>query len=239
MTGLAATAVGPGLRARPWHRDGAVAYLTTSGPGRPTPDAIVRSVTPLREHGFRSVITPALDPLEQAPFVAAGFTVIEVLALLEHSLDVLPAPHPGAEIRLHRARRRDLEAIVAVDLAAFGPTFWHLGREGLTQTLRATPISRFRRAVIDGALAGYAIWGRAGRAGYLQRLAVAPTLQRHGVARTLVVDGLSWLHRRPCRSALVNTQPENGAALSLYAALGFERHRDGLAVLGFDLAAGP
>ena len=86
-------------------------------------------------------------------------------------------------------------------------------------------------------IVGYAITGRAGPRGYLQRLAVDPLLQRRGIGAALVRDGLRWLRRWGAREVLVNTQVDNRAALALYEALGFRLQADGLAVLRRDLDA--
>lgn len=85
------------------------------------------------------------------------------------------------------------------------------------------------------AVAGYAITGRAGVRGYLQRLAVDPALQRKGVGSALVLDGLRWLRRWGSREVLVNTQVGNTGAVALYEALGFRIQPEGLAVLRRDL----
>jgi ribosomal protein S18 acetylase RimI-like enzyme len=80
-------------------------------------------------------------------------------------------------------------------------------------------------------IAGYAITGRAGGHGFLQRLAVHPTWQRRGVGRALVIDGLAWLERRGVERVVVNTQLENRKALALYEGLGFRREPRCLSVL--------
>jgi ribosomal protein S18 acetylase RimI-like enzyme len=79
--------------------------------------------------------------------------------------------------------------------------------------------------------AAYAITGRAGRQGYLQRVAVHPDGRRSGWGRSLVVDALRWLRRHDARRALVNTQWTNDAALALYESCGFRRMPVGLCVL--------
>ena len=84
----------------------------------------------------------------------------------------------------------------------------------------------------------YAIAGRSGRRGFLQRIAVDPLAQRRGIGAALVVDGLRWLRRWGADRALVNTQEQNEPALLLYERLGFRRQPGGLAVLGIDLADG-
>ncbi|MGH9274339.1 MAG: GNAT family N-acetyltransferase, partial [Acidimicrobiales bacterium] len=108
---------------------------------------------------------------------------------------------------------------------------------GLDDALGATPSARLRVvARVDGeGVIGYAITGRAGSRGYLQRLAVDPAAQRRGIGAALVIDGLRWLRRWGAHEVLVNTQVDNGAALALYEAMGFRRQPDGLAVLRRDL----
>jgi ribosomal protein S18 acetylase RimI-like enzyme len=81
-------------------------------------------------------------------------------------------------------------------------------------------------------ISGYAVTGRSGRNGYLQRIAVAADARNRGFGRALVTDALSWLRRRSVDRAFVNTQLDNAAALSLYESCGFRRLRVGLCVLG-------
>ena len=86
-----------------------------------------------------------------------------------------------------------------------------------------------RAAATD--VVGYAVTGRAGPRGYLQRLAVHPDHQRAGLGGALVVDGLRWLRRWGAKEVLVNTQEGNEPAVRLYEALGFQLRPEGLAVL--------
>lgn len=192
----------------------------------------------LAADGYRAALTAALAPAEQTPFLAAGFAVHERLHLLTRPVDDM-SPGRADAVELRRGRRADRVAILAVDGAAF-LSFWHLDGPGLDDAMAATPSSRLRVAVHpdDGrSVVGYAITGRAGPRGYLQRLAVDPALQRRGIGAALVTDGLRWLRRWGCREVLVNTQIDNQAALALYQALGFRLQADGLAVLRRDLDA--
>ena len=86
-----------------------------------------------------------------------------------------------------------------------------------------------------GALAGYAITGRAEQRGYVQRLAVAPDVEGRGIAAALLVDGLRWLQRRSTLEAVVNTQEGNERSMRLYQRTGFVVQPEGLAVLGLDI----
>jgi ribosomal protein S18 acetylase RimI-like enzyme len=67
----------------------------------------------------------------------------------------------------------------------------------------------------------YAISGRDGRNGYIQRLAVDPEHQRAGHGAALVADSLRWMARWRVHRALVNTHVGNTAALALYHRFGF------------------
>ena len=89
---------------------------------------------------------------------------------------------------------------------------------------------------VTGGLIGYAITGRSGRRGYIQRLAVHPDCRGVGLGTALVTDGLRWLRRWRVRQAIVNTQFDNGRALALYERLGFARQPLGLSVLSAGLA---
>ncbi|MET0727258.1 MAG: GNAT family N-acetyltransferase [Acidimicrobiales bacterium] len=226
------------LRVASWRGDETTAYLVPDR-GRPTREGIERSMQELSTQGYSAAVTAALSPADQAPFLEVGFAVHERLHLLTRPVD-LPMPELGSRITLRRGRRSDRQTILAVDGAAFSP-FWHLDGSGLDDAMAATPAARLRIAERpdDGSVAGYAITGRAGARGYLQRLAVDPGLQRGGIGSALVGDGVRWLKRWGAREVLVNTQEENTSALALYEALGFRRQPGGLAVLRRDVDGPP
>jgi ribosomal protein S18 acetylase RimI-like enzyme len=196
----------------------------------PSLPEIERCVAALRAGGYHAVVTSALGPAAAGPFVDAGFSVRERLHLLVHDLDDLP--HSMSPTR--RARRSDRAAILTLDAHAFDG-FWRMDDDALTDTVHATPATRFR--VTTGRpggrdVSGYAITGHADGRGYLQRLAVHPAARQRGFGRALVVDALRWLRRRATARALVNTQLENTTALALYESCGFRRLPVGLCVLG-------
>ncbi len=216
------------LRVGPWRGAEGVGCLAPIH-GRPTPSAalIEDGVRRLRADGFRTIVTSALTVVEQRPFLDVGFARRESLHLLAHSLDHIPdAPHH----RIRRTPPRKRPEILEVDAAAFEP-FWRLDERGFADAIAATPISRIRIARDADGIAGYAVFGRAGRRGFLQRLAVHPRAQRQGFAQALVVDGLTWIKRRRGNSVVVNTQESNAGALDLYRSLGFQQLPEGLAVL--------
>lgn len=219
-----------------WRGTDDVAVLSPM-PDRPSPsaDEVRTEVAHLRDRGVRRVLTGALHHGELTPFTEVGFVEHERLHLLRHDLRAVPEPPRG--IRLRRAWRRDMPAVLAIDTHAFDP-FWTLDRRGLDDALRATPARRFRVGLgADGALAGYAVTGRAADRGYLQRLAVDPTAHRRGLGRAMLIDSLRWLRSNGAAVAVVNTQEGNQAALGLYLATGFVREPRGLTVLA--LATSP
>lgn len=204
----------------------------------PLPDAPIPSVAFVRRcthqlagDGFSRVVTTALSASEQAGFLVAGFAVEERLHLLSHDLRHLPK---APDARLRRVHHRDRAAVLAVDRSAF-PPFWRIDEQGLSEALGATARARLRGAETAARLAGYAVTGRSGRRGFLQRLAVDPSVQRQGLGRALVVDALHWLQRWRVEQAVVNTQLGNEAALALYESLGFRREPGGLCVLSLEL----
>lgn len=217
-------------RTGPWRGDRQVAYLTPLPDGPlPTPAFVRRCLAQLAAEGFERVVTGALSPAEQAGFLAAGFTVEEELYLLSRTLDHLPEPGPSPG-RMRRSTPADLEAVLDIDHLSF-PPFWRLDEAGLDEAVQATPKARFEVAEVQGRVAGYAITGRAGRRGYVQRLAVHPDVRTGGIGSALVLDGLRWCRRWRATQAVVNTQLTNATALRLYERLGFRRQPTGLSVL--------
>lgn len=223
------------LRATTWRGDPAVAQVVTRGPV--AEHHVLAVLDDLRRHGCATALTSALGPAERPPFLAAGFVEHERLHLLRRGVDPLRGARSAA--RLRRFRRPDLPTVLQVDHLAF-PAFWRFDEQAIEDAVEATPAARFRVAVVPEVPepVGYAITGRAGSRGYLQRLAVHPDHRRQGLASVLVDDGLRWLRRWGAREVLVNTQESNAGALALYEALGFDRQPEGLAVLRRDLTAG-
>lgn len=210
------------FRIGPLAGDPHVAQMTPDPRATPPLTAGVRAcLDALIEMGYRAVITAALRPTEVAAFTAAGFEPREELVVLLHDLTRIPPPL----FRTRRPRHRERPKVVAIDHAAFEPAWW-MSSAGIDDARDATPTNRHR--VIDADvlgegddLAGYSIIGRSGAVGYLQRVAVDPSLEGRGIGRSLVTDGLLWLRRRGARTATVNTQRVNARALALYEALGF------------------
>jgi ribosomal protein S18 acetylase RimI-like enzyme len=220
-------------RIGPWRGGGRIAHLVVA-PDEPLNREAVRAcLKRARAAGYVEMLTSAMGPAEEEPFVHARFTVRERLHLLTREISEEPRPAEPAR-PVSRATRRDRAAVLALDDVAFD-AFWRLGALGLRDALSATPVRQFRATRAPEGLTGYAITGHAGSQGYLQRVAVHPDAQRQGWGAALVADAMHWLWRHGAARAFVNTQLENNGALSLYESSGFHVLPAGLAVLGRSL----
>ena len=213
--------------------DGAVIALATLMPeaGRaPLSGAFLRlaveAAVTLADGVALRISSPAVTPAEARGFADAGFVTTSELHLLTHDLTGSARPAASSGVRLRRGSARDTPEALRVDAAAFAPG-WTMSAHGLANARNATPITRLRVATVQGRdraypqLAGYALTGRAGRRGYLQRLAVDPTHHRKGIGAALVLDAIRWSRRRGVHHLVVNTQVGNEPALALYRQLGF------------------
>lgn len=198
----------------------------------PAPADVSRCLQMLSQRGVQRAVTPALSPFEAEPFYQAGFELLERLHLLSCRLDEAATGPVQSPARVRPGRRWHDDAALEVDRRAF-TGFWRFDKLALKEAKTATPSRRFRVAKVDRAVIGYAVTGRAGGRGYLQRLAVDPSVQGRGVGSMLVHDSLDWLRRRGVDESLVNTQETNETALALYERLGYRRQAQGLLVLSW------
>lgn len=220
------------VRMRPWPRpgrSGGALLVLTDHRHRPPTEQVERWVDELRSQGYSHVRTGAVEPAVARSFHAAGFVEAQRLALLQAEP---PQPPSDAHRRLRTMRTvADDDVAAAIDLAAFGPE-WCFDATAIGDAREATPAHRARFALGAGDRpTGYAITGRAGRHGFLQRLAVAPDAQGAGHGSALVADSLRWLRRWRVQTVLVNTEVGNDVALRLYRRNGFEVLPEHLVVL--------
>ncbi|WP_420434555.1 GNAT family N-acetyltransferase [Candidatus Poriferisocius sp.] len=220
------------LRLRHWAGEAGTGLLIQLTPGSAvSDDSTAAAVESAVAQGYHRLRTSALSHIESEPFLRAGFRPCQQLALLTRSIQS-GLPDINGSIAIRRALRSDHPSVLAVDQAAFEP-FWQLDQAGLRDALRATPFRHFRvvRNSANAALTGYAISGRSGPAGYLQRLAISPHHQGQGTGAALAIDGLRWMARWGATQAWVNTPQHHTGALRLYDQLGFELVPPGLQVL--------
>jgi ribosomal protein S18 acetylase RimI-like enzyme len=219
---------GVSARAHPYTAvPGMALVVVPDGSAVPAPEHFHVWARRLAEHGFTAMRTGALSPRQAEQAERAGLRCVQELALLEMAA---PPAVAGPHRRTHRLRRRHLQTAADIDRAAFGPSWW-LDAAMLADVRNATPMHRGRiirgDASIQGdglpanGVVGFLISGRAGRTGYVQRLAVHPAAHRRGLATDLLVDSLRWMHRARLQRVFVNTHVDNVGALALYRAHGF------------------
>ena len=272
------------FRAGRWQGRAEVATLIPLTSARTLQRESLRTArTILQNQGFRAVVTGPVAPPERTAFLQDDFSEREQLHLLRCDLrprlrtaadgptiDGRRRPRRRRRPRIRRARTRratgrDWDEILAVDRQSFDE-FWRFDRDGLKESIEATPASRLRiirRADLtgpadrpdpadlrepadrpvdapnggaDNELAGYALTGHSGASGYLQRLAVHPECRQQGVGALLVDDALAWIRSRGGATGWVNTQKTNESALRLYQKLGFTLQEHPLTVMYRTLA---
>ena len=113
----------------------------------------------------------------------------------------------------------DLVWVAAQERHIFGAAAWS---EALVREDWRYGTNRYRGIEVDGALAGYAIYGFEGEAFHLMNLAVLPSRRREGLARVLVDEFLAEAQRLHAPDAWLEVAVDNDAARSLYDDYGFE-----------------
>ncbi len=220
------------LRLSPWRGDVQTVQVVVVASPTPQIHDVDRLLDYLGNRGVLTVVTTALGPVDQRPFVEAGFTPHEHLLLFGRSIE--PNDLPARGRRTRPARRQDQEAVLALDERAFATSsaLWRFDRAALAEAGQATQTCR-RRLIKDPQHQpiGHAVTGRTSTIGFLQRLAVDPSAEGQGIGSALVVDALRWLGRTGALEAWVNTQPGNLRARDLYLRHGFVEQDVGLDVL--------
>ncbi len=109
--------------------------------------------TVLQNQGFSAVVTSPVGPPERTAFLQDDFSEREQLHLLRYdlhpgsasgrTLDGRHRPWQRKRPRTRRGTRRDWDEILAVDQQSFDE-FWAFDRDGLKDSIDATPLSRLR-----------------------------------------------------------------------------------------------
>ncbi len=213
--------------ARPWNRFRSDAHLRLIRGSASFLSAAADTVLGL---GATAVVSPPLLGGTQTAWRAAGFHTYTTLTLLRKPLDG-SAPD-SRDVR--PLGEGSWMHVLAIDAAAFGKR-WTVALPALVEALRTTSTSVLL-GIDDsesGTLAGYAIVGCGGSTGYLQRIAVDPAFHRRGLGRSLTRASESWAGRHGARTMVLNTKPQNNAALSLYGSQGYVALPDRLELLRY------
>ncbi|MGZ5417379.1 MAG: ribosomal protein S18-alanine N-acetyltransferase [Nocardioides sp.] len=117
---------------------------------------------------------------------------------------------------LRGATVEDVPAVVALEVALFGPDAW-----SEAQVLEELAGERRQAWVVGEPVLGYAVTLAAGDVLDLQRIAVHPDQQRQGLARRLLDEAVAAGKAARLDRMLLEVSAANSAALAFYAAAGF------------------
>ncbi|WP_327021576.1 ribosomal protein S18-alanine N-acetyltransferase [Agrococcus sp. Marseille-P2731] len=120
---------------------------------------------------------------------------------------------------IRTAGASDLDAIMGLEHAAFGPSAWE------RETMRAEIASEWGRYVLaedaEGRALGYAGLRAVGVEGDIQTIAVAAEARGRGIGRALLAELLAEAERRGVRELFLEVRADNPTARALYASVGF------------------
>lgn len=125
----------------------------------------------------------------------------------------------AGEIRIRTAGEADLDAVMALEQAAFPASAWERA------TMRAEIASEWGRYILavdgEGAALGYAGLRAVGVEGDVQTIAVAESARGRGIGRALLAELLAEAERRGVRELFLEVRADNAAARGLYESVGF------------------
>ncbi len=125
----------------------------------------------------------------------------------------------AADVLLRVATAADIPAIAAVDHNAFTPHWWN---SAAALHRHSAAAACFYVAAVQGQIVGYVEGELQRYSAHINRIAVAPERQAHGVGSALLEHALRIFWRAGADQVTLNTQCDNVASLRLYRRFGFE-----------------
>jgi ribosomal protein S18 acetylase RimI-like enzyme len=174
-------------------------------------------LTTLRAQGVRALNCMAWPAWLAETLPARGF--YELARVVTMRKDELAIPlAAGAEITVREASGADVDAITAIDHAAFEPDWWY-GQTTFFRAMRGT--GRCIIAEHESQPVGYAFSHVRDTHAHITRLAVQPAYQRLGIGAQLMADLIEHARIQGVTTMTLNTQTHNHNSLRLYRRLGF------------------
>ena len=136
------------------------------------------------------------------------------------------------QARVRPAHHGDFPALVALDEAAFDP-LWCNESQTFAHALENLPY--FVVAELAGQIVGYLFSSLQGDRGHLNRVAVHPDYQGHGIGARLLAEAIEFFRREKVKVITLNTQKDNAASQRLYRHFDFRPMGEEALVLKYDL----
>jgi len=171
----------------------------------------------LRRHGAQKLAWMDYGGWAGPHLRAHGFTPLTEVVTLVKFDRAMPSVN-ATNIRVRPASDVDIPAIVAVDRAAFTPYWWH---SEATMRRKAAMSSHFAVAETTGEVVGYAEGELRLPAAHLNRIAVHPAHQGHGIGALLLHDAIRDFWQQGAEQVTLNTQSDNRCSQRLYRRFGF------------------
>ena len=154
-----------------------------------------------------------------------------VVAYIKEDLSI---PTRGNQkVYVRPAHPGDFPALVALDEATFDP-LWRNASQTFAHALRNLPY--FVVAELAGQTVGYLFSSLQGDRGHLNRVAVHPDYQGHGIGTRLLIEAIEFFRTEKVKVVTLNTQKDNAVSQSLYRRFGFQPMGEEALVLKRDLA---
>jgi ribosomal-protein-alanine N-acetyltransferase len=122
------------------------------------------------------------------------------------------------DLRIEKLKRRDLRHLLPIEAAVF-PEPWSVGVFNSELALRHGRL--YRAAWAGDDMAGYIGFMIVDEEAHVTTIATAPAFQRRGVARTLLIDGITTLLPMGVRHLSLEVAASNEPAQTLYRRFGF------------------
>lgn len=148
-----------------------------------------------------------------------GFREVNQVVTLRHQ-GQWRTSHGPPDLQLRTATATDIDAILAIDHAAFTPMWWY-SREIFRRALNLA--YSFDLAYLKGECVGYQLCTLRNGRGHIVRLATHPHWHRRGIAGRLLSKAMKALDEGGADLVTVNTQEDNEASLRLYSGFSFRR----------------
>lgn len=125
---------------------------------------------------------------------------------------------PDAAITIRPVHENDIDDIATIERGVFNDPW---SRRSFVDLVGARGVV-FLVAEDSGAVVGYAIVLVAGVESELANLAVSRLVQRQGLGRRLLDEGLAQARARGCQEMFLEVRASNAAAIHLYNSAGFK-----------------